>query len=172
VSPVLSRREAAAEPTLRTQAVVASLAATGSLHNAIQIPSTVRPFQITTDLRVGKTTCSIDIDAPQGGPPATGVKWLLRQLTAAPDIVRIEARARGAGIVELLRAVSDDPSRLIADPKKDIRLLRLGLATPIGTKRGRGRGSYIDSMLGAVDGLYSDVVQHLKAGVRDALTTA
>jgi hypothetical protein len=43
VSPALSRREAA-EPALRTQSVVASLVATGSLHGAIQIPSRVGPF--------------------------------------------------------------------------------------------------------------------------------
>jgi hypothetical protein len=94
------------------------------------------------------------------------VKWLLRQLTAAPDTVRIEAfeaRSRGAGTVELLRAVREDPSRLIADPKKDIRSFRIALTTPIGAKRGRGRGSYIDSMLDAVDGFYGDVIQHLKA---------
>jgi hypothetical protein len=97
VNPALSRREAA-DPTLRTQAVVASLAATGSLHGAIQIPSTVGPFQITTDLRAGKTTCYVDIDAPKEGRPATRVKWLLRQLSAAPDTVRVEAfeaRSRG-----------------------------------------------------------------------------
>ena len=29
-----------------------------------------------------------------------------------------------------LRAVLDDPSRLIADPKKDIRSFRIGLTTP------------------------------------------
>ena len=31
-----------------------------------------------------------------------------------------------------LRAVLDDPSRLIADPKKDIRSFRIGLTTPNG----------------------------------------
>jgi hypothetical protein len=63
------------------------------------------------------------------------VKWLLRQLTAAPDTVRIEAfeaRARGAGTVELPRAVRDDPSLLIADPKTDIRSFRIALTTPMG----------------------------------------
>jgi hypothetical protein len=60
----------AAEPTLRTHTVVASLAATGSLHDALQILSTVEPFQITTDRRARKTTCSVDIDARvQSRPP-------------------------------------------------------------------------------------------------------
>ena len=33
----------------------------------------------------------------------------------------------------------------------------------MGTKRGRGRGALIDSVLDAVDTFYSDVLQHLKA---------
>lgn len=33
----------------------------------------------------------------------------------------------------------------------------------MGTKRGRGRGSFIDSVLGATDTFYVDVLQHLKA---------
>lgn len=32
----------------------------------------------------------------------------------------------------------------------------------MGTKRGRGRRSFIDSVLDAIDGLYEDVVQQLK----------
>jgi hypothetical protein len=33
----------------------------------------------------------------------------------------------------------------------------------MGTKRGRGRGAYIDSLIEAVDAFYADVLQHLKA---------
>jgi len=32
----------------------------------------------------------------------------------------------------------------------------------MGAKRSRGRGAYIDSVLGAVDQFYGDVLQHLK----------
>jgi hypothetical protein len=165
VSPALSRRDVA-DPTLRSQALVASLAATGTLNGAIRIPDTIGPFHINTDLRAGKTTCYVDIDAPKQGRPATRVKWLLRQLSAAPDTLRIEAfeaRARGAGTAQLLRDVREDPARLIADPKKELKSFRVAFTTPMGAKRGRGRGGYIDSMLDAVDGFYGDVIQHLKA---------
>jgi hypothetical protein len=37
------------------------------------------------------------------------------------------------------------------------------LTSPMGTKRGRGRGSFIDAVLAAIDGFYADVVQQLKA---------
>jgi len=33
----------------------------------------------------------------------------------------------------------------------------------MGSKRGRGRGSFIDSVLAAIDTFYAEVVQHLKA---------
>jgi hypothetical protein len=40
---------------------------------------------------------------------------------------------------------------------------RLALTAGMGTKRGRGRGSFIDSVLSASDAFYADVLQHLKA---------
>ncbi len=164
VIPALTRRESA-EPALRAHALVTSLASNGVLSGAIRIPNTVGPLHITTDLRAGKITCHVDIDAPKEGRPATRVNWLIRQLRAAPDSVRVEAfaaHARGPGTAELLRDVRSEPTRLVADPKKDVRTFRVALTTPMGAKRGRGRGSYIDSVLGAVDQFYGDVLQHLK----------
>lgn len=57
----------------------------------------------------------------------------------------------------------EDPNVLILDPQKDIRTFRLALSQPLGTKRGRGRGAAIDSVLSAVDAYYGDVLQYLKA---------
>lgn len=37
------------------------------------------------------------------------------------------------------------------------------MTSAVGTKRGRGRGSFIDSVLDAVDLFYGEVRQHLKA---------
>jgi len=164
VVPALTRRELA-EPALRSQALVASLASAGLLNGAIRIPNTVGGLHITTDLRAGKITCHVDLDAPREGRPATRVNWLVRQLRAAPDSLRVEAFAahsRGPGTAELLRDVRTEPGRLVADPKKEVRTFRVALTTPMGTKRGRGRGAYIDSVLGAVDQFYGEVLQHLK----------
>lgn len=41
--------------------------------------------------------------------------------------------------------------------------LRSALSAPLGTKRGRGRGAAIDSVLTAVDTFYGEVLQSLKA---------
>ena len=165
VTPVLSRKELA-EPTSRTQGLVASLAASGSVSGAIRIPSTVSDIVVTADLRAGTVTCHVDVEAPHEGRSTTRVNWLVRQLKNAPESVRIEAHAfhaRGAGASELLRAVREDPSLLIADPTKELRAFQVAMTRSIVTKHGRGRGSFIDSVLEAIDSFYADVLQHLKA---------
>ncbi len=165
VAPVLSRKELA-DPASRTQALVTELARDGQLCAAIRIPATVDDAVVTADLRAGTVTCHVDVDAPREGRPATRVNWLLRQLKAAPDGVRIEAHAaheRGAGAAELLKNVRENPALLIADPAREIRSFRVAMTVPMGTKRGRGRGSFIDSVLSAIDTFYAEVVQQLKA---------
>lgn len=165
VLPVLSRKEQA-DPAIRAQALLTSLIAEGELAGAIRIPHAVAPINVIADLRASRLTCFIDIDAPKDGRPTTRINWLIRQLKAAPDGARLEAfmvNARGAGATELLGRVREDPSLLVADPKRDIKAFRVALSAPMGTKRGTGRGSFIDSTLDLVDAFYGDVVQHLKA---------
>lgn len=165
VTPALGRKELA-DPALRTQALLTSLIDSGRLDGAIRIPNTVGHLHISVDVRAGKITCHLDLDAPKEGRPTTRVNWLLRQLKIAPDDVRVEAYAmhtRGAGTAALLRDVRESPQLLIADPKKELRAFRMARTTPMGSKRGRGRGSFIDSVLDAVDTFYGDVMQHLKA---------
>ncbi|MEV5960949.1 hypothetical protein AB0L70_04250 [Kribbella sp. NPDC051952] len=165
VTPALSRKELA-EPALRSQSLVQSMCTHGSLQGAINIPNAVGPVVVTADLRAGQVTCHIDLAAPREGKPTTRVNWLLRQLRHAPDATRIEAfvmHGRGAGTAELLRAVRDQPALLIEDPKKELRSFRVALGLPLGTKRGRGRGSFIDSVEHAIDTFYGDIVQDLRA---------
>jgi len=165
VAPVISRKQLA-DPALRTQGLVASLVTDGRLSGAIRIPDTVGDLVVTADLRARTITCHVDVDAPREGRPATRVRWLVRQLKNAPDAVRVEAFAahtRGFGAAELLRVVREDPTRLVVDPKKELRSFRVAMTAPMGSKRGRGQGGFIDSVLGVVDDFYAEVVQHLKA---------
>ena len=165
VLPILSRKEQA-DPSIRAQALLDSLVSNGALSGAIRIPNTVAPIHLTADLRAGRVTCHLDIDAPKEGRATTRVNWLLRQLKAAPNDLRIEAFAansRGAGATELLGVMRETPTALITDPKRELRSFRVAMSAPMGTKRGRGRGSFIDSVLDLVDDFYGEVVQHLKA---------
>lgn len=165
VIPVLSRKELA-EPATRTQGLVASMAAAGTLEGAIRIPNTIGPVTITVDLRANKVTCYVDLEAPKEGRATTRVNWLIRQLKHAPDGLRVEAfqvHGRGAGTAALLKDVRENPNLLISDPKKDLRGFRVALTAPTGSKRGRGRGSFIDSIVDALNAFYGEVIQHLKA---------
>ncbi|GAB3412901.1 hypothetical protein [Flindersiella endophytica] len=165
VTPALSRRERQ-EPASRTQALVAAVVASGALEGAIRIPQAVGPVVVVADLRAGRISCHVDIDAPREGRATTRVNWLLRQLRSAPDGLRVEsfaAHSRGPGPAELLSTLRQDPTLLVADAQKELRAFRVTLAVPAGTKRGRGRGSFIDSVLGAIDTFYGEVVQNLKA---------
>jgi hypothetical protein len=165
VTPILTRAELA-DPTIRAQAMVARLCDQGQLTGSIRIPDAVAPLTVTADLRGGRIDCSVEVEAPREGKPTTRVKWLVRQLANAPTDVRIEAHvahARGASAVELLGVVRENPAAVVGDASKEIRTFRVGRSVPMGTKRGRGRGTFIDSALSAVDSFYGDVVQNLKA---------
>jgi hypothetical protein len=162
---VLSRKELA-NPALRAQSLLDSLVTKGSLTGAIRIPNTVAPIHVTADLRANRLTCHIDVDAPKEGRPTTRVNWLVRQLKSAPDTVRVEAflaNARGDGAAELLSVVREHPEVLITDPKRELRSFRVAMTAQMGSKRGRGRGTFIDSVLDLVDTFYGDVVQNVKA---------
>lgn len=165
VTPVLSRKEMS-DPALRAQNLTEQITGNGSLNGVIKIPHAAGTVVVTADVRSGQVTCHVDIAAPDDGRPATRVKWLTRQLAHASDSVRIEAfiaHGRGPGTAELLGAVRLDPTVLILDPKRELKTFRVATTAKLGSKRGRGRGAFIDSVLTAINDFYRDVVQHLKA---------
>jgi hypothetical protein len=164
IVPALTRRELA-EPVTRTQALATQLVTSGAMAAALRIPGAVGVLSVTADLRASKITCHVDVEAPREGRPTTRVNWLVRQLKDAPETVRLEsfaAYSRGPGNAELLKVVRESPGILSADPSKEIRSFRVALNSPAGTKRGAGRGSFIDSVLDAIDGFYEQVIQNLK----------
>lgn len=165
VTPVLTRAEVA-DPARRTQDMVSSLCDQGVLVGSIRIPEAVAPIVVTADLRAARITCHVNVDAPREGRPATRVKWLVRQLADAPNAVRVEsyvAHGRGSSAAELLGATRDNPGLLLPPGGKELRSFRVAVTMPMGAKRGRGRGSFIDSTLATIDAFYSDVLQSLKA---------
>jgi len=165
VVPALGRKELA-DPALRVQALSTSLCQTGVLTGAIRIPDTVGDIVITADLRASQVTCHVDVDAPREGRPTTRVNWLVRQLKAAPDSVRVESfvvRGRGSAAAELLSAVREEPRSLVDESGREIKTFRVAASSALGSKRGRGRGAFIDSVLSAIDAFYVDVLGSLRA---------
>jgi hypothetical protein len=163
VTPLLSRLETN-DPAVRTTALVASLVTDGVMSASIRIPHAVAPLVLEANLRSNRITCYFDIDAPKEGKPTTRVNWLIRQLKDAPETVSIEAFASRSrtGAAELLRDARENPAKLILDPTKEIKSFRIAQHHALGAKRNTGRGTFIDSVLSAIDTTYADVGQRLK----------
>lgn len=164
IVPALSRKELA-EPAARTQALISQLTTAGSMTAGLRIPGAVGALFVTADLRATKIICHVDVEAPREGRPTTRVNWLVRQLRGAPETVRLEsfaAYARGSSNAELLKAVRENPGLMIDGSGKELRSFRVAASSVAGTKRGTGRGGFIDSVLSAVDDFYEQVIQNLK----------
>lgn len=164
VQPVLTRKEMT-EPTARVQALLGGLCDGGVLTGGVRIPDAIGPIDLQADLRAGRVVCSVDVDAPREGRAQTRVNWLVRQLKDAPDDVRVDAfvaHGRGSGTSELLRDIRADPGKLVADASRELRTFRVARVSALGSKRGEGRGSFVTSILDALDGFYREVVQNLR----------
>jgi hypothetical protein len=151
----------------RVDALVKSLADAGVMDTSVRVPDTVAPLAIPADLRTRQVHTSVTVDAPKEGRPGARINWLLRQLKDAPDSLRIEARFAGARETSsvLLAEAREYPQRLLsaADPKREPRAFTLTLSRPLGTKRGKAKGSFIhDTRVQAFE-FYRELVQNLKA---------
>ncbi|WP_375000294.1 hypothetical protein [Aeromicrobium sp. CTD01-1L150] len=167
VTQHLSRAELA-DPGTRVTAMVGQLVEKGQLSGAVRIPHALGPLYLVADLRANKVTWYVDIQAPREGRAKTRVNWLVRQLKEAPGDLRIEVfqtRARGSVAAELLSAVREQPELLTGDPNREMKSFRVALSVPMGGKRGRGQGAFIDSVLDSLDRFYAEVVQGLKEWV-------
>lgn len=164
VQTAIARRDIAS-PVARLQGQATTLAKTGQLTGGVIVPNAVAPISITLDLRASRVDLALALSAPTYGRQATRISWLLRQLSSAPPNLHVRARvshARGDGPSKSLSDLVDQPLALLEDRHAEIASFTLTLSRATGTKRGQGRGSFVGSVLDAIDGFYSDVVQHLR----------
>jgi hypothetical protein len=154
------------DPARYLQEAVNDFASTGRLQGAVRVPAAVAPIKITADLRAGLIHCAVTVPAPREGRSTTRVNWLVRQLKTAPGQLCIEpsvAWQRGRGPARTLDEARTDPKALVQDPAQELRSFTLSLSCNSGPARGQGHGSFVDSVIAAVDRFYTDVVQHIKA---------
>jgi len=164
VKPMVSHAQLR-DPAKCMQEAVADLAGTGRMSGSLRVPATVAPINITADLRAGLIHCSVTVPAPREGRPTTRVNWLLRQLKNAPPQLCIEgtyAWQRGRGPARSLTEARANPKSLLDESGHELRAFTLSLSSAAGTARGLGHGSFINSVLAAIEKFYTEIVQHLK----------
>jgi hypothetical protein len=150
----------------RTEALTRSLVDKGQLAATIRVPDAAAPMVIEADLRARQVITSIELPAPKEGRPRTRVRWLLRQLPDAPDEVRVEVSFASwrDSTSELLRDARKQPERLLlkADPKREPRSFTTALSREMGSKRGKGPGSFVRATRQQALDFYRVVVQQLR----------
>lgn len=163
VDVVRSRAEQA-DPNLRLSSQADELTSQGTMSGTIRIPDSIGDLGVVADLRAGRISVFVDIDAPKDGRPTTRVNWLLRQLTDAPPQLRVDSWVANSrtSMSELLQDVREQPDKLIEDPKKELRRFRLTASAPLGGGRKVGKNSFVTSVLATVQSFYSDVAQTLQ----------
>lgn len=162
VFPQTNRR---IDATQRRQMLAEELCQKGTLSSTLRVPGTVGPVTVSADLRAGRVVCSISIEAPRQGRPLTRVKWITRQLADANGNLRVESFEQGsreAVRAELLALVRQKPEILVTDPSCEIRSFCISLSTPLGPKRGIGKGTFVTSIVDTLEKFYEEVTQNLR----------
>jgi hypothetical protein len=146
---------------------IKALAESGCLRCTIKVPDAAAPLDIRADLRARKVFTSVTVDAPKEGRPLSRINWMLRQLRDAPSGLRVEVAFVGVRETTsmLLGEAREDSKRLLApsDPRREPRAFVLEIGRLLGTKRGKGRGSFIADTRSQAIGFYRDLVQQLTA---------
>jgi hypothetical protein len=163
---VVSKQSRAEDGGQWTEALLERLCSDGVLEGSFRVPAAIGPIAIAADLRARLTRVSIRVPAPKEGRPLTRINWLLRQLSQAPDDLRIDVQfARTKETVGMrLSEARNDPKRLLSpsDPKREPRSFELSLGRPLGTKRGRGERSFVSETRRQAVSFYADLVEHLR----------
>jgi hypothetical protein len=92
----------------------------------------------------------------QNGAPLPGAEAVVQPNTGI-NIEACTAAGAAAGFTVTLKG-----GRCLRRPQ-ELRTFRITQMAAMGTKRGIGRGSFIDSIVDAVDAFYGDVLQNLRA---------
>jgi hypothetical protein len=149
----------------RVQVLVRTLADEGALAGSLRVPDAVAPLDLRADLRSRRVTAGVTIDAPGEGRPLSRITWLLRQLGDAPGDLRVDVAFQGTRETTslLLDDVREDARALLSptDPKRVPRAFTLTAGRPAGSKRGKGRGSFVGETRAHAVTFYGDIVQSI-----------
>lgn len=159
-------RKAKDDPKRFVAEAIADFVSSRTLTAGLRIPETAGDITVTADLRAAQVLCQVEVRAPRDGRNLTRINWLLRQLKAPTPQLRIEVFAkhgRQAEAVALVEEALEDPKILLPASNREVSEFRLVSISKMGAKRGSGTGSFIDSVVDAVEDCYARVLQPIRA---------
>ncbi|WP_344458115.1 TerD family protein [Actinocorallia aurantiaca] len=163
VAPVV-RKKRGEDPKAQRARTVDALVGSGRMSAEIRIPGTAGPLLVEADLRTGHIETTAIVPSADRARALTRINWLLRQLSEAPNELRIEAlpAGRDSGPCELLKNLRAEPGLLVGDG--EIASFKLSLRAGMGTKRGTEESGFIRSVDAAVDRFHEEVLKVIKVG--------
>jgi hypothetical protein len=153
------------------QAEATKLLSEKSIKGIIRIPGAASDLHILADLSAGVTHCYFNISAPSEGRNKAKVNWLLRQYKNVPKGAKLSIwykRSRTQESAVDLNELKAGNIELEIDNSREIASFRIDVVQNSGTKRGRGQGAFIDSVLEQVEFTYRQALQPLKVWVAAA----
>ncbi|MFN3217051.1 MAG: hypothetical protein ACE367_11195 [Acidimicrobiales bacterium] len=136
------------------------------LEGRLRVPGSVGDIVVIADLKAKQIRSEVTVPAPEDRKGRGSVTWLARQIAdTAHRAVLIESCAKNARtpVAAPLAAVIEEPTVLLADGQQDIARFVVAQRFEMGAARKAGgkTAGFIDSVLGAIDALYTGVVQHI-----------
>ena len=153
------------------QAEAAKLIAEKSIKGTIRIPGAASDLHILADLSAGVTHCYFNVSAPSEGRNKAKINWLLRQYKDAPRGALLSIWYKRSRTHESAVDLSDLKAgslEIELDNNKEVASFRIDVIKNSGTKRGRGQGAFIDSVLEQVEFTYRQALQPIKLWVAPA----
>ena len=143
------------------------------LEATIKVPDAAAPIYLQANLARRQVTTSTKVSAPSGKERAkTRLNWMMRQLKDTPNDLRIEVHFKGTRttITNMVEKVRDKPDLLLlpADPRREPTAFTLAVTRDMGSKRGKGQGSFVKLAMDQTIGFYRDVLQKVDKYVAPA----
>ena len=152
---------------------VESLTRESILEATIKVPDAAAPIYLQANLARRQVTTSTKVGAPSGKERAkTRLNWMMRQLKDTPSDLRIEVHFKGTSttISNMVEQVREKPDLMLlpADPRRKPTAFTLAVTRDMGSKRGKGQGSFVRVAMDQTIGFYRDVLQKVDKYVAPA----
>lgn len=172
LSALTGQRVTAQAPASRVDSVsrARQLADSGELFALLRVSGAAGPVAMHADLGRGRIGCSLKTAAPRSGRTQTKINWLVRQLSGAPDDLRITAHHAGSRVestAALLKDIRADATSVMPTDGRDIREFTVTMESSMGSKRSGSEGGFVTAMVLLTTTFYADVVERVRSG-RDA----